>query len=123
MRVIIGFIYLCLLTLSSCDLSSDAEGLEAPESLMPRAQFTEVLVELSKLEAHIESTYKTVTVYNIVMTRSGDSLLQTFDLDKETFEASMGYYGSRQEEMKDIYSDVLDELNLELGKLESEKIK
>ena len=123
MKIITVLVFLCLFTLSSCDLSSDLEGTEAPNNLLPREKFTEVLVELSKLEAHIESTYKTVTVYNIVMTRSGDSLLQTFDLDKETFESSLEYYGSRQEEMKDIYSDVLDELNLELGQLESEKIK
>ena len=123
MKIITVLVFLCLFTLSSCDLSSDLEGTEAPDNLLPREKFTEVLVELSKLEAHIESTYKTVTVYNIVMTRSGDSLLQTFDLDKETFESSLEYYGSRQEEMKDIYSDVLDELNLELGQLESEKIK
>ena len=123
MKIITVFIFLCLFTLSSCDLFSDVEGTEAPDNLLPREKFTEVLVELSKLEAHIESTYKTVTIYNIVMTRSGDSLLQTFDLDKETFESSLEYYGSRQEEMKDIYSDVLDELNLELGQLESEKIK
>ena len=55
------------------------------------------------------------------MINSGDSLLHSYGLTKPVFEKSMEYYGSRQLEMEDIYSEVLDELNKELGEIEAGK--
>ena len=78
-----------------------------------------VLKEMMKLEAHIQANYGQVSTYYKVMQRSGDSLLTTFKLDRKSFEASMDYYGSRQDEMQAIYSESLEQMNAELGELET----
>lgn len=75
---------------------------------------------MMKLEAHVQANYGQVSMYYKVMERSGDSLLSTYDLDRVSFESAMDYYGSRQDEMKEIYIETLDQMNEELGKLEIE---
>lgn len=91
-----------------------------PKNLLSQEKFTEILTEMAKLEGHIEQKYASATKYHKMMINSGDSLLSNFKIDKAVFESSMDYYGSRQELMQSIYDDVLDELNEELGELESE---
>lgn len=107
-----------LLVIASC--SRSIERVPKPDNLVPRDKMVTVLKEMMKLESHIQNQYGQVSVYHKVMVRSGDSLLSTFQLDRETYEASLDYYGSRQDEMRGIYSESLQQLNEELGNLESE---
>jgi hypothetical protein len=79
-----------------------------------------VIKQMTILESHVQATYGQVGMYYKVMQRSGDSLLATFNLDRKTYESSIDYYGSRQDEMKAIYSEALEQMNEELGNLESE---
>ena len=112
------FAVLIVLVASSC--SDGIPRLEEPDNLIPREQMITVLKEMTKLEAHIQIHYVSVDKYNKVMINSGDSLLKSYGISKEVFEESMEYYGSRQKEMQGIYSEVLDELNEELGELQSQ---
>ncbi|HIP31750.1 MAG TPA: DUF4296 domain-containing protein [Crocinitomicaceae bacterium] len=119
----IGVIAIVFIVLTSCiDSSEVIMRKEQPSSLIPQEKFTTVLVEFAKLEGHIEAKYIVANKYSQLMINSGDSLLKSFSLDRATFESSLEYYGSRQELMKTINDDVLDELNKELGELESEDL-
>lgn len=110
-----------LLVVASCTRSIDR--VPKPKNLIPKDKMVTVVKEMMKLEAHIQANYGQVSMYHKIMARSGDSLLNTFQLDKETFEASMDYYGSRQDEMQTIYAESLQQMNEELGQLETDKSK
>jgi hypothetical protein len=91
-----------------------------PDNLIPRDHMVEAMGELIKLESYIQGKYPSVAQYNKVMINSGDSLLGTFNITKDQFEASLEYYGSRQDVMKGIYDEILDGLNKEQGQLTTE---
>lgn len=99
--------------------SNEIEQVPEPENLINRKDLTEILTEMVKLEAHIESEFKTVTYFGDLMKKSGDSLLNAHGISKEDYSINMDYYGRQQELMQEINSDVLDELNKELGNLQS----
>ena len=109
---------------SSCGNESEeiVERLPEPKNLIPQQEMTAVLLEMSKLEGYIQSTYGSVDKFHIVMINSGDSLLKTFDVTPDQYEASLLYYGSRQSLMQEINDDVLDELTRELGELEEKDL-
>ena len=111
-------IAIALLFLSSCS-SNEIGSVDEPDHLISREKLTNVLVEMVKLEAYIESEYKTVTVYSEVMKKSGDSLLKSHDITHKDYEENMEYYGAQHELMQNINSDVLDELTKEQGDLQS----
>ena len=115
----IRFAFISLvIVISSC--SRSIERIPEPENLIPRDKMVTVLKEMMKLEAHVQANYGQVSKYYKVMERSGDSLLSTYNQDRVSFESAMDYYGSRQDEMKKIYTESLDQMNEELGKLEAE---
>lgn len=113
------FIISIILIVSSC--SSSLMEIEAPDNLLPKEKMVEVMKELVKLESHIQSNYPSVSEYNKMMINSGNALFEKLGVKEEDFEASMDYYGTHQKEMKEIYNEVLDELNSELGELQSFK--
>jgi len=113
-------VLLVLLSISSCTDSSEVVArIPVPKNLLSQEKFTEILTEMVKLEGHVAQKYTSATKYHKLMVTSGDSLLSSFGIDKEIFESSIEYYGSRQELMQSINDGILDELNKELGELES----
>ena len=118
-----GIIFFLVISLSSCTGSGDLIARKSkPENLIPQDKFTEVLTEMGKLEGFVEDRYGSVSTFNKLMIRSGDSLLASYHLNRKIFEESLEYYGSRQELMMKINEEILDELNKELGDLESEEL-
>ncbi|MDG1330948.1 MAG: DUF4296 domain-containing protein [Crocinitomicaceae bacterium] len=107
-----------LVLIASC--SRTIERVPEPNGLIPKDKMVTVVKDMMILESHIQANYGQVGMYYKVMQRSGDSLLATFNLDRKTYEASIDYYGSRQDEMQEIYTESLEKMNEELGKLESE---
>ncbi|MFK7783885.1 MAG: DUF4296 domain-containing protein, partial [Crocinitomicaceae bacterium] len=97
------------------------ERVPEPKNLIPKKKMVSVIKEMMILESHVQATYGQINRYYKVMQKSGDSLLATFELDRETYESSIDYYGSRQEEIKGIYTEALEQMNEDLGKLESNK--
>lgn len=91
------------------------------DQVIPRDEMISILTEMTKLEAHIQNTYVTIDKYYAAMNLTGDSLLKSHGYTFAIFDESMSYYGSRQDEMISIYSGVLDQLNQELGEIESKK--
>lgn len=114
----ISFISILLL-FTSC--TSGLMETKAPDNLVPKEKMIKVMKELVKLESHIQSTYPSVAEYNKTMVNSSQFLFEKMNITEENFQESMDYYGTHQREMKEIYNEVLDELNSELGELQSEK--
>lgn len=112
----IRVLVISLLILTSC--SDGIPRIEEPDNLIPREKMVPLLTELVKLEAYITDEYGNIMKYHKVMTNTGDSLLNAKGYTVEQFEGSLDYYGSRQEDMQSIYSEVLEELNKELGELQ-----
>ncbi len=112
----IGFIVL-VFVLSSC--VDGINRIEAPKNLIERDKMVSILTDLVKLEAHIKSKYVAVNQFHKVMANSGDSLLTEYNISYEDFDASLSYYGSRQEEMQEMYSEALENLSQELSELQS----
>lgn len=115
----IRVLIISLLLLTSC--SDGIPRIKKPDNLIPREKMIPLLTELVKLEAYITDEYGNIVEYHKVMINTGDSLLEAKGYTKDQLESSLDYYGSRQEEMISIYTDVLDELNKELGELEKRK--
>ncbi len=107
------------LVIFSASCTRTVDRIPEPDNLIPRKKMVTVLKEMMKLEAHVQANLGQVSNYYIVMERSGDSLLSSYHLDRQIFESSMDYYGSRQVEMKAIYADALSQINEELGELEA----
>lgn len=105
--------------LTSC--SQHVEGYDKPDDLIPKDRMILVMTEMVKLETHIKDTYTRVDRFYNVMNASGDSLLKGMGVTPEAFDSSMKYYASHQKEMEEIYSEVLENLNIELGELQENK--
>ena len=108
-----------LLFFVSCN--SELIQIDAPENLLSKEKMVEVMKEMVKLESHIQSRYPSVSEYNKTMLNSSDVLFKKMHVTRSEFEGSMDYYGTHQEEMKEIYEEVLDQLNSELGEIQSIK--
>ena len=113
------FFIACAVLISSC--STGVMEIEKPKNLISKDKMVQVMKELVKLESHIQGIYPSVSEYNKTMMNSSDELFKRLKVNSKDFEASMDYYGSHQEQMKEIYDEVLDELNSELGELQSKE--
>lgn len=110
-----------IVIVSSC--SRTIERIPEPKNLIPKGKMVTVLKEMMQLEAHVQANYGQVSTYYKVMERSGDSLLSSHQLNRETFESSMDYWGSRQDQMQKIYATALEQMNKELAELEEDQTK
>jgi len=108
-----------ILLITSC--STGVMEIKEPDNLLSKKKMIQVMLELVKLEAHIQGAYPAVSEYNKVMLNSSDTLFKRLKVRSNDFDASMDYYGSHQELMKEIYEEVLDELNSELGELQAKE--
>lgn len=101
----------CLVLFASC--SDKMGGKEAPENLIPRDSMVIVLKDLILIESHIQSKFMHVSRFQKTMKMSGKNILDGYKISHSRFESSMDYYGSHQEQMQSIYTEILDSLNKE----------
>ncbi len=118
MKIIIFIVTLLFLFGCSAKIKRKPE----PKNLIPKDKMVIVVREMVKLESFIQRKYVQVSAYHKTMVKSGDSLLLANNVTREEYEASIDYYGSRQEELQEIYSEALEDLNEELGKLEAQEV-
>jgi hypothetical protein len=111
---ILGFL---LLALFSC--SEELKRVREPKNLIPKDTMIMALKDLTILESHIKLKYPQVQQFYKTMDKSGAVIFNKYHLDSTRFNASMDYYSSRQAEMQDIYSQILDSVNRELTELSS----
>ena len=93
--------------------SDGLSGISKPNDLIPRDTMVMILKDMSLLESHVQAKYVHVSRFQETMKRSGKKLLDGYHVSHDRFDRSMDYYGSRQEEMQSIYSEILDSLNSE----------
>ena len=116
----IRFVYISLFfLLFSC--TDGIDRLPEPDNLIAKDKMILVVKEMIKLESFVQLRYKNVGEYHKVMIASGDSILESNKVTREMYDESLNYYGSRQQEMQEIYNEVLDDLMRELGELQSSK--
>lgn len=96
-------------SLISC--KNEMGGTPEPENLIPRDSMVMLLKDFSLLEAHLRVKYIHMTSFHPLMKKSGNELLKKYHVSPQRFEVSFDYYATRQEEMKSIYTEILDSLN------------
>lgn len=106
-----------VLLLFSC--KSTIERFPEPENLIPRDTMVIILQDLIVLESHVISRYPEVNTFRDLMRNSGDSLLAKYHVNFKRFDQSINYYGSRQDEMQSIYTEVQDSLTWKMNQLET----
>lgn len=112
---IVPFLYLIFI-LASC--KTEVKRFDEPENLIPRDSMVLIIGELTVLESYITTKYPLLHVNEKVMRKSGDAILQKYNIDFKRFDESMSYYGSRQDEMQSIYTEVQDTLNWKLNHIQ-----
>lgn len=108
-------VLLLFLSLFACNTT--IERIPKPENLIPRDSMVIILQDLTVLESHITNKYPAVNSFQELMKTSGDSLLAKYHVTYKRLDESMSYYGSRQEEMQSIYTEVQDSLTWKMNHL------
>ncbi|MEY3236338.1 MAG: hypothetical protein RI883_439 [Bacteroidota bacterium] len=120
MKMKFSSLLIFFLILSSC--SDYTSGRPTPQNLIPRDTVVMVLKDMTLIESHIQTKYLHVSRFQKTMKLSGKKVLDHYSISHKRFEESMEYYGTRQEEMQSIYSQVLDSLNKEASLLSKDVI-
>lgn len=110
-----------ILIISGC--RDEVNSSSAPIDLIPRDTIVQVLCEMMLIESHVKMKYQSVSRYHRLMKKSGDRVLDKFNLKYDRYDRSMSYYGGNKTEMQSIYSEVLDSLNRMSGKFEQKGVK
>lgn len=97
---------------------TEVKRFEAPENLISRDSMVLIIEELTVLESYITTKYPLLHVNEKVMRKSGDAILKKYHISFKRFDESLSYYGSRQDEMQSIYTEVQDSLNWKLNHLQ-----
>lgn len=89
-----------------------------PDKKISHKNMVDVLTELVQLESSAQLEYVQLIRYGEIMEKAGDSLIQSKGYTVSQFNQNMDYYGSRQDEMMEIYGEVKANLVKEKEKLE-----
>jgi len=89
----------------------------APNNLIEKDKFVNIIKELSLVESHVQLKYGHVSRFQETMIMSGNAIFKQYKVTPKQFEESMDYYASHQKQMQEIYAEVLELLNQESGKL------
>jgi hypothetical protein len=106
---------LLLFVLFSC--TNQIGSKPAPNNLIEKDKFVNIIKELSLVESHVQLKYGHVSRFQETMMMSGKAIFKQYKVTPKQFEASMDYYASHQTQMQEIYAAVLESLNQESGKL------
>jgi hypothetical protein len=106
-----------LLILSAC--KAEIKSIPKPDDVIPRDSLVIVLEDMMLLEGHVQSKYPQITQFHKVMRKSGDKLLAKYHMTYDRYSRSIDYYGSDQQEMQDIYNEVLESMNRKMNELQA----
>ena len=104
------FFITCFLTFSSC--THELEIIEKPVDLIPQDSMEIVLHEMMLVEAYTRVQHQNVHEFYKVMRRSGNKVLEKYNIDSLRYERSMDYYARKQESLIEIYEKIQDSVSL-----------
>jgi len=89
----------------------------APDNLIEKEKFVKIIKELSLVESYVQMKYGHVSRFQKTMILSAEAIFKDYKVTPKQFEASMDYYATHQVLMQEIYTEVLEALNQESGKM------
>jgi hypothetical protein len=84
-----------------------------PKDLLNKSEMIRVMKDLILIESAIEGRYGQINKFHKIMAKSGEAIFEKNNITKERFERSFSYYSAHHEKLNEIYSAVLDSLNLQ----------
>lgn len=93
------------------------ETPDAPDDLISGDSMVVVLKELMVIESYIQTRFQRVDGYYKVMTSSGKACLESYHISPDRFDRSYSWYVTEQEQLRQIYVQVREELTREVNKL------
>jgi hypothetical protein len=106
---------LLLFLFFSCT-AAKIKRLPAPDNLISETKLVSILKDMTVMECYVLQKMPSLEQNHKVISETGLAILAKHNVDTSAYSLSMNYYGSRQEKMQEIYSKVLDEVNLDLVK-------
>lgn len=100
-----------IILVSSCQ--SDNYDLQEPDDLISKDTMVMVLKDLTLMESHLQTKYVQLSNYYKSLKLSGDLITSKYNLTPDRIERSLIFYGSKQEEMQEIYASILDTLTIQ----------
>jgi hypothetical protein len=104
-------LFMMIIGLSACQ--SEPYALNEPSDVIPKDTMVMVLKELTLMESHLQTKYVQLSNYYKSLKLSGDVILDKYELSSRRLERSMVYYGSKQHEMQEMYTSILDTLTIQ----------
>lgn len=102
--------HLALLLFVLLFVSCGEELIDPPENLIPKAKMTEILYDLSLMDA-IESNYPRALERNDILVM--ELIYEKYGIDSTQFVQSDLYYASKPDQYEEIYQALHDRLNKE----------
>ncbi len=115
-------VLLLVIFFCSCSESIESEQ-EKPVDLIPQKKMTVILKDLMLIESHFQIKYGVLPRYKEGLNASADSLFLSHGVNSKQFETSYNYYLYKNGELQEIYRQILDSLNVEYTKVNSQKDK
>lgn len=114
MRALVIFVVL----LVGCS-SAEIKHLPKPKVLIPKEKMILLIKDMTVMEAYIQQKYPSVQQNYKVMGRNADEIFKKHQVDSIQYKEAFAYYGSRQDEMQEIYSKALELVNRELAEVQA----
>tara|TARA_B100001540_G_scaffold246810_1_gene222144 strand:+ start:32 stop:394 length:363 start_codon:yes stop_codon:yes gene_type:complete len=104
----------------SCSTNQDNIGNEKPKDLIPKNKMAVILKDLMLVESHFQIKYGSMPNYKEGLLVSSDSLFKSHGVNEKQFDRSYNYYMTQSGELHYIYKQILDTLNVDYAKVNSQ---
>jgi len=106
----------------NCQSNNAFSEKEVPVELLNETKFVTILRDVLLLEAKSNIDAPTLLHTQKVMKISCSEIFKKHRITKKQFEESFAYYAEDKEKMQGIYSNILDDYNIRLSKIQANKI-
>ena len=104
----------------SCSSTGDSDANQKPKDLIPKNKMAIILKDLMLVESHFQIKYGSMPNYKEALLVSSDSLFKSHGVNEKQFDSSYNYYMTQSGELHYIYKQILDTLNVDYAKVNSQ---
>ena len=104
------FIVILFLSFSSCKVEKEKKQDQIPENIISVEQMDEVLIDIHLAEAALKYKRAKGEKFKFYSNQYFDHIFKKHNISKKQFEESLKYYYKHEEQLDDIYENVLEEL-------------